>query len=633
MPDKQYIKDEKKIKEMERKLTQIYSRADKELGAEWKAYMDKGQKRCAELKKAVEDAKTPEEKAKAREAFNGYMYQYTLQNDRYRDLTEQYAKQLSKVNETAVKYINGELPGIYSENYNQMGVSMIDSIPLGMSFSAIDENTVRHLIVDDETLLPYKKIDTRKDVRWNTEKVNSEVLQGILQGESIDKIKKRLYNVTEMNKNSAYRNARTSVTSAENKGRIDMMKRAEDSGVISHKVWMSAHDGHTREAHLQLDGQEQPREEPFSSILGEIMYPGDPDAEPANVYNCRCTLTYKIVGFKRPSAAEQAGQEPQQAERQSEEDANKTEFQKQIAELQKEVEQNGVTTDTVMKAGEAMQKELNPIYEKAAADIRAKEGEYYRLREEYNKAWHEWRDEKNRKWDDRSLMGNDEYLKRVDKLEKAEHIAAQKKNAAYDAWVEAYNKVQYDNSSELLKSKLAEVRQMGSEGFDIKGHLHNSRSPVRKNVEYAYTKYPTSWVEKSVNSGGLDVKKAKRGYYSSWNAEIVLSGSGGNQTNGTAIHELGHRFEDVIPDIKKQEKAFYDRRTAGDSLEWLGDGYRKDEMTRKDNFISKYMGKEYNGDWYELCSMGFQYAYTEPLKLAADKDMQQWILGMLAIVP
>lgn len=313
MPDSQYIKDEKKLDEMRRKLTQIYTRADKELGEKWKAYMDKGTKRCNELRMAIREAKTPEERAKAKEAYEGYLTQYTLQNARFKDLTEQYAKQLSNVNETAVKYINNQLPGIYTSNYNFTAGSMLDNGAIGYSWSTIDENTVKHLIVDGETILPYKKIDTRKDVRWNTEKVNSEVLQGILQGESIDKIKKRLSTVVGMNKDSAYRNARTAVTSAENKGRIDMMKRAEDDGVISHKIWMSAHDGHTRKAHLQLDGQEQPREDPFTSILGEIMYPGDPDADPANVYNCRCTLTYKIIGFGRPKPEQQPAQEAEQA--------------------------------------------------------------------------------------------------------------------------------------------------------------------------------------------------------------------------------------------------------------------------------------------------------------------------------
>ena len=84
--------------------------------------------------------------------------------------------------------------------------------------------------MDDKTLLPYKVIDGVKDVRWNTQKVNSEILQGILQGDSIPNLAKRLRKVTEMNRDSAIRNARTSCTSAENKGRMDMIEDAEEKG-------------------------------------------------------------------------------------------------------------------------------------------------------------------------------------------------------------------------------------------------------------------------------------------------------------------------------------------------------------------------------------------------------------------
>ena len=34
----------------------------------------------------------------------------------------------------------------------------------------------------------------------------------------------------------------------------------------------------------------QPYNKPFNSELGEIMFPSDPTAHPANVYNCRCRM-------------------------------------------------------------------------------------------------------------------------------------------------------------------------------------------------------------------------------------------------------------------------------------------------------------------------------------------------------
>ena len=123
------------------------------------------------------------------------------------------------------------------------------------------------------------------------------MLQGILQGESIPKIAKRLRdNVGMSARGSAVRNARTAVTSAENKGRMDMLHDAENKGVKSEKGWLAAHDARVREWHAELDGKFTDIDEPFVNALGEIMYPGDPEADPANTYNCRCSLIYRVKG-------------------------------------------------------------------------------------------------------------------------------------------------------------------------------------------------------------------------------------------------------------------------------------------------------------------------------------------------
>lgn len=290
---------DKKLAEMEKHLAGIYERASKEVGEKWKAYMGK----AAEAVKPYEQALATAKKSgdadaikKAEAALAQEQKSVTILDKHYRNMTTQLAAELSNVNKTAAAYINDQLPEIYAINYNGLG-GEIEGVATGYSFELVDRDAVKNLATKDETLLPYKYIDGRKDIRWNTQAVNSEVLQGIIQGESIPNIAKRLRNVTDMNRASAIRNARTATTGAENRGRMDMLRGAREKGVNAKKVWLATGDNRTRDAHAELDGQDVDIDEPFVNEFGEIMFPGDPAADPANVYNCRCTLTYKVMGF------------------------------------------------------------------------------------------------------------------------------------------------------------------------------------------------------------------------------------------------------------------------------------------------------------------------------------------------
>ena len=198
--------------------------------------------------------------------------------------------------------------------------------------------------------------------------------------------------------------------------------------------------------------------------------------------------------------------------------------------------------------------------------------------------------------------------------------------------VKAKYKGSYIENAKELKEKLSEVRDMGIGSNDIDVHLNNSRSPMRKVVKDAYDYYPTDWIKKSVENSNLSPKKVDRGYYSDWAGEIAISGWNENSYLETAIHELGHRFERVIPGILETEKVFYERRTVGEPLKWLGGNYDYSEKARFDKFLNPYMGKDYGGTAYELVSMGFEYAYTNPTKLWEDEDYATWIYGILSLL-
>ena len=284
MADIAHTKTDQKLEEMEKRLSAIYSRAEKEIGKRWKEYLAESQEEIDELQKAYDLAKKggdAKEIKKAGIALSRAKKDRTLMDSRFKALTETTAAQLANVNKTAIAYINGELPEVYSINYNALEPS-VDGVG-GYSFALVDADTVKNLATTDKSLLPFKELDEKKDIRWNVKKMNAEVLQGILQGEPMDKIAGRLSKVADMNETAAIRNARTMVTGAENKGRQDSYARATADGIILQKEWISTNDSRTRHSHAALDGATVDQDKKFDNGL---MYPGDPNGRPEEVYNC-----------------------------------------------------------------------------------------------------------------------------------------------------------------------------------------------------------------------------------------------------------------------------------------------------------------------------------------------------------
>lgn len=299
MVDKAHLATDELLDKMERQLRAIYTRASDEIGEAWKAYLQETGAEIADLQRQYQEAKAANDTELARQlgkSLQKAKRERTLMDKRYRELTQQTAEQLAHVNETATAYINNNLPEVYALNYNATGEAF-DGIG-GYSFTLTDADTVRNLVESDSFFLPRRDLDFSRDVAWNIEKMNAEVLQGILQGESMDKIADRLTQVIGMNLRSAISAARTMVTSAENKGRQDGFERAAAMGIILEREWIATSDGRTRDWHRELDGVTVGVDEPFENAIGKIMYPGDPSANGANVWNCRCTIAAKVLGFK-----------------------------------------------------------------------------------------------------------------------------------------------------------------------------------------------------------------------------------------------------------------------------------------------------------------------------------------------
>jgi len=199
---------------------------------------------------------------------------------------------------------------------------------------------------------------------------------------------------------------------------------------------------------------------------------------------------------------------------------------------------------------------------------------------------------------------------------------------------------------------LREIRPMGSTRSHeyIEGGLTKARGNPTATALRRYKRimddtadvFPTEWWEESTDFGPLRLLTDPdvRGYHGRRTliddrlmSDIAFAGERRERT--VNVHELFHRFEWIRPRIVEFERQFYERRTAGEALAWLGNGYKPTEMTRFDRFLNPYMGKDYGGHAWEVGTMAIESLMSRERAMhwghvSADADLFEFILGVLA---
>lgn len=286
------------ISELEKKIQKEYKQANDEVQQKVDDYFarfaKKDQKKQAQLKAGYI----------TQEEYNDWRYGQVCVGERWKELKQNLAEDYVNANQIARSMVADRQADVYAMNHNFATYQVEHDSLMDTSYTLYNRRTVQNLIKDEPNLLPYlsknsptaKKLSERMDLIWNRQKINSAITQGVLQGESIPQISKRLEKVTDMNHSAAVRNARTMMTSCENKGRQDAYDSLRDKGIDLAEKWVATLDGRTRHSHRHLHGTYK---DPKTGLYENgLEYPGDPFGEPEEIYNCRCCEVAEVLGFK-----------------------------------------------------------------------------------------------------------------------------------------------------------------------------------------------------------------------------------------------------------------------------------------------------------------------------------------------
>ena len=270
---------------IEKRLRKVYGNARDEMRKQLTAFEKRTKSLEADmLKKRDRGEITDDELKKWR--------QYRIfRGENWRSQIDAMTQTLEQSNRVALQIVNGKTSEVFAagRNYEAYEIESDIGARIGTSFELYDEATVARLLRKQPELLPRrKKLNGQKDRAWNTKNISDTVTSGILQGKSLQEVTQDLAkSLSSTNMKAMSRYAQTAMTGAQNAGRIEAMHTAQDMGIKIRKKWLATLDRRTRVSHQKMDGKIVDIDEEFPNGL---QYPGDPDGDPAEVYNCRCTL-------------------------------------------------------------------------------------------------------------------------------------------------------------------------------------------------------------------------------------------------------------------------------------------------------------------------------------------------------
>jgi hypothetical protein len=307
--DQAHKETDEKLKRLEAELNKEYEQAAKEVEKKMNDHLSKFQVKD-EIKRRERDAGKitgyvksyarmkgiSEDKINQRVINDSYNYWRTgqlMMGKRWEEMRDTLAEDLTNVDKIAMNMVSGNMKDVYALNHNYGTFEVEKGSLIDTSYTLYNRETVENLMKNNPDLLPTPK-PGKEDLRWNKQNIQSQMMQGILQGESIPQISKRVaLGTTTKDKQAAIRNARTMTTCAENAGRVDSYKRVAGKGIDMVQIWVAALDNRTRSSHRILDGYKLKVGGKFPN---GCRYPGDPEGPGEEIWNCRCALIGQVAG-------------------------------------------------------------------------------------------------------------------------------------------------------------------------------------------------------------------------------------------------------------------------------------------------------------------------------------------------
>ena len=197
-----------------------------------------------------------------------------------------------------------------------------------------------------------------------------------------------------------------------------------------------------------------------------------------------------------------------------------------------------------------------------------------------------------------------------------------------------FNIIDNIGNKEKLKEIFSNFREMGGE-VGKNQWAKGCNTITKQQLSEAFSYYPKDWAEYLVNNNkklytsitpdrGFFTKGAVtpsgRYYATKFEnyKEDYISIHMTGQRKQTPYHELGHYVEFFNKDVLRISKEFIKSRTKNENYMKLADlfpgfGFGNKEIVKPDNFITPYIGKEYE-EASEVLSMGLEALY-EPSQI------------------
>lgn len=189
---------------------------------------------------------------------------------------------------------------VYSESYYRTAFAIEFAAQAKLRYVLLNESAIEASVQN-----PISGLTLNNRLKKNRidiiSKTKQEITQGLIKGESYEKIAQRLKDVYENDLVKTRRIVRTESHRNQSQGTLDSLYHAKEGGVKTMKVWQATFDSKTRDSHDSMNGQKVEVNENFIFNSGdnageEVEAPGLSGIAEEDI-NCRCVLMEEIVGY------------------------------------------------------------------------------------------------------------------------------------------------------------------------------------------------------------------------------------------------------------------------------------------------------------------------------------------------